>query len=99
MDARGNTAGRAKLALTFGGEGHRKGILSTVTAQARPRETACPLVFQGPVKFAEATMAHIASVILPMVNRIHTSLQVPPKTFEISAVNVGAASCQDLAHV
>jgi hypothetical protein len=96
VDATEKTIGRARIALVFGGDDNRKGILSTVTAQARPRQTDCPLTFQGPVKFAEVTIAHIASVILPIVDRILTSLGAASKTFEISAVNVGAASCQDL---
>ncbi len=96
MDGTAQTIGRARIALIFGGEGNRRGILSTVTVRTQPRRADRPLVCKGPVKFAEPTVSHIISVVLPIVDRICEGLSVSAKGFEISVANVGAAACHDL---
>jgi len=96
VNATAKTIGRARIALVFGGDGNRQGILSTVTVRAKSRRRGRPLVFKGPVKFAESTVDHITGVILPIVDRVLEGLGVSPKTFEISVANIGAAACHDL---
>ncbi len=97
MNVKSETSGRAKIALVFGRKGNRQGLLSTVTAQVRGyKKKGSPLVFKGPVKFAEATVAHITGVILPIIDRICTALHAAPKTFELCVANFGATACHDL---
>ena len=97
MNATAKTIGRTKIALIFGGDGNRQSILSTVTVRAKARGKDPSLVFKGPVKFAESTVTHITSLILPIVDRLLEGLAVPPMTFEISVSNIGAAACHDLS--
>jgi len=88
--------GRAKMALVFGGDDNRKAVLSTVTIRVKPRKKGSRLIFSGPVQFAEAGAAHIANIVLPIVDDILDALGVSRKVFEVSVVNVGAASCRNL---
>jgi len=94
--ATAKTIGRAGIALVFGGDNNRQGVLSTVTVRAQSARRGHSLVFKGPVKFAESTVSHITEVILPIVDRILHGLAVTPKAFEISVANLGAAACHDL---
>jgi len=88
--------GRAKMTLVFGAVGNQTGILSTVVARVRRRRKGLRLSFVGAVQFSASTRAHITGVILPIVDRILEQLRLATPSFEISAVNVGAASCHEL---
>ncbi|MHC4165379.1 MAG: hypothetical protein ACYSWQ_00275 [Planctomycetota bacterium] len=97
MGAKRRQIGRARIALVFGVDGHGKAIVSVVTARTKRHKKGLRLTFVGQVKFAEASVAHIHSVVLPIVDEISDQLGVSRKVFEVSAVNVGAASCRDLS--
>jgi len=97
MTTTGQRIGRAKMALVFGSEDQRRGVLSTAVAQVRRRRKGPRLSFRGAVQFSESTVTHLTDVILPLVDRIMEQLGLPRRWFELSAVNVAAASCHDLA--
>jgi len=96
VDATAKTIGRTRIALIFGGDHNRQGVLSTVTVRAQSARKGRPLVFKGPVKFAASTVSHITEVILPIVDRILHGLAVARRAFEISVANLGAAACHGL---
>ncbi|MHC4116581.1 MAG: hypothetical protein ACYSWO_03630 [Planctomycetota bacterium] len=88
--------GRGKIALAFGVDENRKAILSTVTVRIKRHKKGHRLVFSGPVEFNRASAAHIRNIVLPIVDDILDALGITRKVFEVSAVNVGAASCRNL---
>jgi len=52
------------------------------------------LCFCGSVKFSISVKKHIRDIILPIIDRIVDTLGLARQNFEISAVNLGAASAQ-----
>ena len=82
--------------LVSGSDDCRRAILSTVTVHIKNRKKGQRLIFTGKVTFTKAGAAHIRNVILPIVDEILDELQISRKVFEISVVNVGAASCHNL---
>jgi len=88
--------GRAKTALVFGQEDSAKAVISTVIVHLRQDSQDPRLHFVGSVTFEASTFQHINDILLPIVDRILTSLNLAQKNFEISAVNLGAASSCDL---
>jgi len=88
--------GRGKIALAFGVDENRKAILSTVTVRIKRRKKSPRVIFSGPVKFDRAGAAHIRNIVLPIVDDILDALGVSRKVFEVSVVNVGAASSHNL---
>lgn len=88
--------GRNKIALAFGVDENRKAILSTVTVRIKRRKKGPRVIFSGSVKFDRTGAAHIRNIVLPIVDDILDSLGITRKVFEVSAVNVGAASCRNL---
>ena len=88
--------GRAKTVLVFP---NQAAPVATITAiLARWTEAAHPegAVFTGPVRFSEDTRRHIQATVLPLAHRISRLLGLAPGGFEISAVNLAAASQLDL---
>jgi len=96
MSTTRRSIGRTRMALVFGNDDNGKAILSMVTVRIKRRKKGPRLIFSGPVEFSEAAAAHITNIVLPIVDEILDKLQVTCKVFEISAVNVGAASCRNL---
>ena len=90
------TMGRAKTVLVFGQGDEAKAVLSAIVVRILDKIGKDRLSFTGPVGFADSVRDHIAEILMPIVDRILTCLQLPPKSFEISAVNLGAASARDL---
>jgi len=65
--------------------------------KTQPRsESLDRLSFAGPATFDGGVRRHVAEVILPTVDRILDALNVCPKKFEISLVNLSAASAADI---
>jgi len=88
--------GRAKTVLVFA---NQAAPVATITAiLARWTEPPLPdgVVFTGPVRFSEDTQKHARATVLPLVHRIYRLLGLAPGGFEISAVNLAAASQLDL---
>ena len=96
MNIYAQTMGRAKTVLVFGQGEQAKAVLSAIVVCTLDETGTDRLSFTGPVGFADSVRDHIAEIILPIVDRILTCLQLSPKNFEISAVNLGAASARDV---
>lgn len=88
--------GRAKTVLIFGNDEDAVAVVSTVVARSIPDRGDDRLVFTGPVQFDKAAAKHIARVVLPVVDRILRLVDMPNKTFELSVVNLAAASVSDI---
>ncbi len=94
--------GRARTVLVFAEGVAVTAVVSTVLARVRRSAEGGRLVFAGPVTFEPKVLAHLAQTVLPVVDGIidqvtatrgHTRKQ---KSFEISLVNLGAASARDV---
>ena len=85
--------GRAKTVLVSG-EGHA--VITTIIAKTIEEKNSQNLIFSGSVYFDESVKEHIRVTILPFLNEIVQSLKIPPRSFELSAVNVGAISSSDI---
>lgn len=96
MRAIGQQIGRAKMVLVFGTKDNRKGVMSTVVSRVHRPKDGPRLSFTGTGRFSESTVVHIQGVILPIVDHILERLGLQPPFFEVSVVNVGAASSHDL---
>ncbi len=85
--------GRAKTVLVSR-EGHA--VITTIIARIIEEKNSQNLIFSGSVNFDDSVKEHIRVTILPYVNEIVQSLKIPPRSFELSAVNVGVISSSDI---
>ena len=86
--------GRAKTVLVFNGE---LAVVSEIVVRRMDRRTGRKrLRFAGSVKFSVSVKKHIRQIILPVIDRIADMLDLARGNFEISAVNLGAASALDI---
>lgn len=94
----GNTKviGRANTALVFGHDNNQKAVISAIVVRRAGRADSERLRYTGAVKFFDTVMEHIQDTILPIIDRILEDLGLPQVNFEISAVNLGAASTLDV---
>ena len=88
--------GRAKTVLVFGQGDAAQAMVSSVVARVRKRAENKRLFFTGPAVFDDQAIAHLRETILLVVDQITCQLGIEPKTFEISVVNLSAASVTDL---
>ncbi len=93
VDAR--VYGRAKMVLVTGRGDSRKAVISAVVVRVLKRAGRRRLGFVGTVKFSESIKRHIRRTLLPIIDNITEGLGLPQKCFEISGVNLGAASSLD----
>jgi len=84
--------GRTKTVIVHEKGDNLVGIISEIVARASSEDKADRLVFRGPVYFDDRGLRHLLSVIIPLVDRIMESLDVPGKNYEISVVNLGATA-------
>lgn len=96
MALEGQTIGRAKTVLVFGSAGPRKGVISAIVARRVDLPGKQRLHFGGTVKFSRSVMSHIRQTVLPIIDNVVSGLGLEQKDFEISAVNLGAASSLDV---
>jgi len=96
MGSERTTIGRAKTVLVFGNDEDAVAVVSTVVARSIGDLADDRLVFTGPVQFDKAAAKHIAQVVLPAVDRILQFVDMPNQTFELSVVNIAAASVTDI---
>ena len=83
--------GRAKTVWVYpGGQGITTSIIAIETEVSHER-----LTYSGTVTFDDAVKNHINGTVLTLVNSISGALGVILKSYEISAVNIGAASSID----
>ena len=84
--------GRTKTVIVHERGDNPVGIISEIVARVSSRDGMDRLVFRGPVYFDDRGLRHLHSVIIPLVDRIMESLDVPGKNYEISVVNLGATA-------
>lgn len=91
------TTGRAKISLVFGQGDRQKAVISEIVVRTiKITNDDVRLHFGGNVGLSGSIKNHIGETILPIINNITNSLGLSPKNFEISAVNLGAASSLDI---
>ena len=88
--------GRAKTVLVFGQGDAATAVVSSILASVRRDSSRKRLVFSGPAFFEPAVSNHISETVLTTVDRIVHGLGLNPYNYEVSAVNIGAASVVDL---
>lgn len=84
--------GRAKTIIVD----DEAGFASEIVVRTSTDEKASRIDFRGPAKFKAVTKQHLGSFLLPIVDRIGDSLNVPKKNYEISVVNPGATASADI---
>jgi len=89
-------AGRAKTVLVFGHGDGSQAVVTTIVAQVREKGRGKRLRFIGPVTFEKKTVEHITGVAFPAAKSVLKALNLPEKYFDISAVNLDAASIMDI---
>lgn len=94
MDERPQVIGRAKMLLV---SGSGKAVISQIVVRRIKQQAGGKrLRFGGNVKFSEPLQEHMENIILPIIDRIVDKLGLDRKNFEISALNLGAASARDV---
>jgi hypothetical protein len=89
-------SGRANTVLVFGqGEG-AKAVISTVVARVHGKDSGERIRFTGSATFEKKTAEHILGVVLPAADSLLRGLNLPEKCFDISLVNIDAASIMDI---
>ena len=84
--------GRTKTVIVHDKGDNPVGIISEIVVRVSSKDGADRLVFRGPVYFNDRGLRHLHSVIIPLVDRIMESLDVPGENYEISVVNLGATA-------
>jgi hypothetical protein len=88
--------GRAKtVILTSGPTGEPVGIVSEIVTHVTSKPLSDRLVFRGPAHFDSRSLKQLYSTILPLVDQIAGNLGIPPRDYEISVTNIGAAAAAD----
>lgn len=90
------TIGRVKTVLVFGRGSAAKAVMSHMLARRIDAHGRWRLRFSGTVQFSPAVKKHIRITIVSLIDRVSSSLQLPQRNFELSAVNLGAASALDV---
>lgn len=91
-----STVGRAKTVLVFGHDDEAVAVLSTIVARSIGGAGNERLVFTGPATFDETATGHIVAVVLPVVDSILQLMAIPSQRFELSVVNLAAASAENI---
>ena len=96
------SGGRARTVLVFGEGDTATAVVSTMLARVRRNLDGSRLLFTGPSVFEANVIAHLAETVLPAVDGIVDQVTTTrgrtrkPKSFEVSLVNLGAASGGDV---
>jgi hypothetical protein len=88
--------GRAKTVLVFENGSEPQAVVTAVIAKARECDQPGMLTIAGTLRFERATLQHIEENVLPVVNSICSGLGIGPFGFELSGVNLSAASSSDV---
>ena len=94
MSSKAST-GRARAVLVFDRGDDARAVISAIVVRARKGLAGKRLRCVGPAIFEPTAMLHISRVVLPLVDGIVTALGQPRMGFELSVVNLGAASATD----
>jgi hypothetical protein len=96
------SVGRARTVLVFGEGDAARAVVSTVLARVRRNLDDSRLLFTGTAVFDAKVIAHLTETVLPTVDGIVDQVTTTrgrtrkPKSFEVSLVNLGAASAVDV---
>jgi len=102
MKTQSTIVGRAPTVLVFGSSDDGKAVVSAVVAKVSPKTTDRRLVFVGPAVFDRKVAEHLNETVLPVVDGIvellrpGADLNTAVKCFEVSIVNLSAASVGDI---
>jgi hypothetical protein len=96
MEKTSSYTGRANTVLTFGRGDNVKAVITTIVAHARNEKNGERVQFVGPAVFEKKTAKHIQEVVLALAEGILRGLKLPPKCFDISVVNLDAASIMEV---
>ena len=88
------TIGRAKSVLVFQPSG--TAFVTSILAHTLDSASRGRLRFTGDVRFSEGARRHIRRTVLTVADRVFDAMGLSRRRFEISAVNIGAASALDL---
>jgi len=88
--------GRTNIVLVFGHGNNSTAVITSVTARLSNRNGKERIRFSGPASFDKRTEKHITDVVLTAADTIVSDLGLPKESFDISAVNIGAASINNL---
>jgi hypothetical protein len=88
--------GQANTVLVFDHGQDCTAVITSIGARVCEHEHKERIRFRGTVTFSEKSVTHVRETILPVADSILNSLDLPEKCFEISAVNIGAASVNDI---
>jgi len=94
MSTRAPMIGRAGTVLVFHEDSASRAVVSTVVARVRRGNGRKRLLVSGPAQFEPHVFRHIEDVLIPLVDRLLERLGIRrrPKSFELSVVNLDAAS-------
>ncbi len=84
--------GKTKTAIVSQVSGEAVAIITEIFAQTTPVDSKTRLEFRGPAKLDDKAFNHIEAVILPIVDQITQSLELPIQNFLISISNIGATA-------
>ena len=84
--------GRANTVLVHGYGDDTRGILTTIIAKVCEQNGSDRIRLAGPASFDEKAIQHIKEILLPGANKILKELNLPESCFELSVVNLDAAS-------
>ncbi len=92
------TIGRARTVLALGQGDAAKAVVSAVVARLRQGTDGKRLIFVGPATFESQVIDHLNEIVLPAVDQIVDRLCPgrKPMDFELSIINLGAASATDV---
>ena len=89
-------AGRANTVLVFGHGDGATAVITTVVVRVREKGGGERVRFTGPATFEKKTADHIMEVVLSAADSILRALNLPEKYFDISVVNLDAASITEV---
>lgn len=87
--------GRAKTVLVWGSDSQQAGMISSMIVRTIEPAGGGRLCFSGQVSFSIQVRDHIETMLLPIVDQITNALGLVSKKYEISAVNLAAASLNE----
>lgn len=84
------------MALVTGRGESQRAVISAVVVRDMERVSGERLCFPGTVTFSDAVQKHLGDTLLPILDTVTERLRLPRKCFEISGVNLGAASGREV---
>ena len=82
--------------LVFGRGDSIKAVISTVVVHTREKDRGERVRFTGPATFETKTAHHVVEVVLQAADNVLRVLNIPEQCFDISVVNLDAASIMDI---